>query len=127
VIQRFAAETILTDVKVLAIDQQIARGKDGAAIPGKNATLEVTPKQAELVTAVGLLGNLQLVLRGLPGDQQEANAQPASETGFTSDTDASKALKALVGGKSPTAAKTQNGFVIHINRAGQISAEGGPK
>ncbi len=124
-VQRFAAETVLTDVKILAIDQQIARGKDGAAVPGKNATVEVTPKQAELLTAVGLLGNLQLVLRGLPGDQSEPQLSATPDQGFTSDTEASKALKMLVGGKPKSSAKGASGAFIHINRAGQISAEGG--
>ena len=48
---RFASETVLTDVKVLAIDQQISRDKDGAAIQGKTATIAVTPKQAEVLAA----------------------------------------------------------------------------
>lgn len=127
VIQRYAAETILTDIKVLAIDQQIARGHDGAAIQGKTATVEVTPKQAEVLTAAGLLGNLQLVLRGLPNDKEQADPVPPSTPGFTSDTEASKALKGFLGDRETPAAKKSGGVLIHVNRAGHISAEGEPK
>jgi pilus assembly protein CpaB len=144
VIQRYAAETVLTDVKVLAIDQQVARGHDGAAMQGKTATVEVTPKQAELLTAAELVGNLQLVLRGLPpaeqGPQTVAAAEVATATSavvepatteptanFTGDTQASKALGSLVGQAPTPAKKSSGGTVIHINRAGQISVEGGLK
>jgi len=124
-IQRYAAETILTDVKVLAIDQKIARASDGAAIPGKDATVEVTPKQAELLTAAGLLGNLQLVLRGLSGGQPEAATQESTTPGYTGDTEASKALGALVGTKPAHSQIARGGELIHVNRAGQIVAVGG--
>jgi len=122
-IQRYAAETILTDVKVLAIDQQITRGHDGAAVPGKTATVEVTPKQAEILTAVGLLGNLQLVLRGLPSDSVATDQSAVPSSGYTSDTEASKALKTITGSKG-THAHSASGATIQINRAGQISSEG---
>ena len=124
IIQRYAAETVLTDVKVLAIDQQIARAHDGAAIPGKTATVEVSPKQAEILTAAGMMGTLQLVLRGLPADKTEPQQAALPEAGYTGDTEASKALKILVGTKE-THAKSGGGTVIEINRAGQISVEGG--
>jgi hypothetical protein len=80
------------------------------------------------------VGHLQLVLRGLPGEQQDAQASDPSSPGaagvapFTGDTEASKALKGLVGGgAAPSPAKSHGGATIHINRAGQISAEGGLK
>lgn len=119
-IQRFAAETVLTDIRILAIDQQIARAKDGNTIQGKTATVEVTPKQAEILTAVGMLGQLQLVLRGLPMDKPETETASLSETGFTGDVDSSKALKTLLGSK-PVHGHAASGSAITINRAGQIS------
>ncbi len=115
-IVRYAAETVLRDVKVLAIDQQITRGRDGGAIQGKTATVEVTPKQAEILTAAELIGNLHLVLRGAAKDG-DADIQ-----GFTPDTEASQALRSLthpVKTSSATPAAS-----VEINRAGHISREG---
>jgi pilus assembly protein CpaB len=115
---RYAAETVLEDVKVLAIDQQMAKGKDGAAIQGKTATLEVTPKQAEVLTAAGLLGQLSLVLRGQGGDT--ASPQPIPpQPAYTGDTEASRAMKALLGGGK--AKSHSGGGGVTINRAGEIS------
>jgi pilus assembly protein CpaB len=61
---RHAAETILNDIRVLAIDQGIERN-EGKANLGKTVTLEVTPKQAEIVALAGMMGKLSLSLRSL--------------------------------------------------------------
>jgi pilus assembly protein CpaB len=123
---RYAAETVLSDVRVLAIDQQIVRGRDGAAIQGKTATVEVTPKQAETLTAASMLGNLNLVLRGLP-----VAGTPPSElvpgAGFTSDTETSKALQALLGARTKPSKPDRpsgGGGAVQINRAGIVTSEG---
>ncbi|WP_161539683.1 Flp pilus assembly protein CpaB [Paramagnetospirillum kuznetsovii] len=126
-IMRYAAETVLSDVKVLAIDQQIVRTRDGAAIQGKTATLEVTPKQAELVTTAGMIGNLQLVLRGLPGSTPAAPAEETDQIGFTSDTETSKALQVLGDFRQKPAKPSGGGTAapsVLINRAGQVTSEG---
>src|SRR6516165_12517578 len=47
-VQHEAAETVLHDVRVLAVDQKID-SKAGETIPAHTATLEVTPKQSEMV------------------------------------------------------------------------------
>lgn len=122
---RFAAETILSDLRVLAIDQQITRGRDGAPIQGKTATLEVTPKQAELLTTAGMLGTLQLSLRPQQGDSP-APAAGADTLDFTADLEASKVLQALAGYKlkPEKAAPMPGNASIRVNRAGQVSSEG---
>ncbi|MGE5504505.1 MAG: Flp pilus assembly protein CpaB [Actinomycetota bacterium] len=118
-IVRFAAETVLEDVKVLAVDQQIARGRDGGAIQGKTATIEVTPKQAELLTAASMLGQLSLVLRGYQAAGEAKPAQPRDP--FTPDVEASKALQSV---HAPKARPThQGGSGVIINRAGSVSAQ----
>ncbi len=61
---RRASETVLTDLRVLAIDQRTAGG-EGKPAPGKTVTLEVTPKQVEDVAVAGELGKLSLSLRSL--------------------------------------------------------------
>jgi pilus assembly protein CpaB len=77
------SETILTDVRVLAMDQRAAdpptAAKDGAAkdaakttaIP-QTATLEVTPKGAEIIGAATQMAPLTLSLRSLAEPQTPA-------------------------------------------------------
>ena len=122
---RYAAETILSDLRVLAIDQQITRGRDGAPIQGKTATLEVTPKQAEVLTTAGMLGNLQLSLRPQQGDDGAAPASGGDVLDFTADLEASKVLQALAGSKlKPEKRGAPANASVKVNRAGQITSEG---
>lgn len=114
---RYAAETVLTDVKVLAIDQSTTRSRDGGAVEGKTATLEVLPKQAELLAAASMLGSLSLALRGADGTGAVRPATP-----FTSDTEASRALDALHHAR-PKPAPSAGGAQVTVNRAGQITAQ----
>jgi pilus assembly protein CpaB len=132
-IAQYAAETILRDVRVLAIDQQIARGRDSAAILGKTATLEVTPKQAEILTAAGLMGQLSLVLRSIaqapanPVDKDSAGKDALAKDPFTADTEVSKALEAVHAGAFNAAPETPNakrGPTVRVNRGGAISTTG---
>ncbi len=59
-----ASETLLTDVRVLAIDQNPNDQVKKPAV-AKTVTLEVTPKQAEMLAVAGKLGSLSLTLRSL--------------------------------------------------------------
>lgn len=114
-IVRYAAETVLADVKVLAVDQQFSKGKDGPTIQGKTATLEVSPDQAEILVAAGLMGQLSLILRGVgPQDTGGQGKRP-----FTADTQASAAMRALAGGSAKPAAKSTGSSII-INRGGAV-------
>jgi pilus assembly protein CpaB len=64
---RHMSETVLTDLRVLAMDQRLTDDKKDVTVP-KTATLEVTPKQAELVAVASELGQLSLSLRSLADD-----------------------------------------------------------
>jgi pilus assembly protein CpaB len=64
---RLVGETVLTDVRIVGIDQEI-NDEDKKAIAGKSATLEVSPKQAEAVEVAKQLGNLSLSLRSVGKD-----------------------------------------------------------
>jgi pilus assembly protein CpaB len=59
------SSTILTDVRVLAVDQTFKQEKDTKTVIGKTATLEVTPGQAEQVARAQTQGTLSLSLRPL--------------------------------------------------------------
>jgi pilus assembly protein CpaB len=57
--------TILTNVRVLAIDQ-LVQEKDGQrVVVGKTATLELTQRQAELLAAARQSGTISLTLRSI--------------------------------------------------------------
>ena len=66
-----ASETVLTNLRVLALDQRLqeattTRASDAAARPiARTATLEVTPQQAEMLTLATRLGDLSLVLNSV--------------------------------------------------------------
>jgi len=79
VTSRSVGETILQNLRVIAIDQTTnLAGKAGSALPGesrlpKTVTLEVSVRQAEVLLVAGQLGKLQLTLRSLADAAQSAN------------------------------------------------------
>jgi pilus assembly protein CpaB len=70
----FQTETVLTNIRVLAIDQQIEEKKDEArSVVGATATLELTPDQSKvLAVAQQMAQRLSLALRSV-ADAQEAD------------------------------------------------------
>ncbi len=86
IVRRFS-ETILYDVRVLAIDQSTNDVEENAQV-SETATLEILPKQAEMVAVASSMGRLSLSLRSLtpgPGDTSYGDS-------FTSDREVSRAL-----------------------------------
>jgi pilus assembly protein CpaB len=78
---RVNASTILSDVRVLAVDQTFKQEKDAKTVIGKTATLEVTPAQAEQVAKAQGQGVLSLSLRPLiSSDTPVASNAPARKT-----------------------------------------------
>ena len=69
-VERRVSETVLQNVRVLAIDQVV---DDSGTDPkyAKNFTLEVTPKQTEMLAVVRELGGLSISLRSLAKDEEE--------------------------------------------------------
>ncbi len=72
---RHVSSTILTNVRVLAIGQNIEQPKGQHATVGKTATLELSPAQSETLTLAESLGEISLALRSmaesLPGSKGE--------------------------------------------------------
>jgi len=62
---RSTAKTILTNLRVLAVDQTFKQEKDARTVVGRTATVEVTPEQAETISAATQSGQLSLSLRAL--------------------------------------------------------------
>lgn len=62
----YISETVLSNVRVLAIDQQISDGKGEAAMLAKDTvTLELSPRQAETMAQASQLGVISLALRAI--------------------------------------------------------------
>ncbi len=62
-VSRDASETIIQNIKVMAVDQKARRDDDDAKV-GRTITLEVTPEQAETLVLAGAMGEISLALRG---------------------------------------------------------------
>jgi len=76
--QNYLSEIILSNVKVLAIDQSLKekKGKDDRQVAvGKTATLELKPSQAELLSLSVSKGEITLALRSIV-DAGGADATP---------------------------------------------------
>lgn len=86
------SETVLTDIRVLAMDQRVDdQTKD--VVVGKTATLEVTPKQAEVIAVVSELGKISLSLRSVARDEAEAAAASGRpKLTYTFDSDATRLI-----------------------------------
>lgn len=83
---RHASETVLNNVRVIAVDQTTNDQSDKPVV-AKTVTLEVTPKQVEVVTLVAELGKLSLSLRSMvrdenqPSDQKDAKDEKGEKSG----------------------------------------------
>jgi len=73
-VEAVLSETILTDVRVLAIDQTIEEKNGQRVVVGRTATLELAPYQTEMLAASRQRGTLSLALRSLI----DANAPTAA-------------------------------------------------
>jgi pilus assembly protein CpaB len=79
-IEKFVSETVLRNVRVLAVDQTVGE-KDGQKTAiGKTATIELDPHQAETLALSRQLGTLSLTLRSLLDSQS-----PTPEGGDNND------------------------------------------
>jgi pilus assembly protein CpaB len=83
-IESIVAETLLSDVRVLAIDQSVEEKNGQRVVVGKTATLELSPRQAETLGMGRLQGTLSLALRSLVDsdpNKRQAEAGPAEDAG----------------------------------------------
>lgn len=73
--RRIAAETVLRDVRVIAIDQQVVQGALSVDnVPARTITLEVSSSSAEQVQIATKLGKLSLAVRSAesgPSDNKD--------------------------------------------------------
>jgi pilus assembly protein CpaB len=69
------SETILSNIRVLAIGQNVQERNGEKVVTGETATLELTPAQAELITLGQKVGQLSLALRSLADAHQAQEPQ----------------------------------------------------
>lgn len=121
---KFATETVLRNVKVLAIDQSLGHSEDqGPADVGKTATLEVSPRDAEKLLNAAQIGGLTLVLRSLVVDASQDDADAFEDPfNFTTDMSTSRAYSALHTTSSLYGYGGSSG--VRVNRGGTITQEG---
>jgi pilus assembly protein CpaB len=88
--KRYASQTILSNIRVLAVDQT-AKDETREAKVAKTVTLEVTREQAETLALADRMGDLTLALRRI-GDE---TVVPVKAMNLTTDTHLSNLLRQL--------------------------------
>ncbi len=122
----YATETVLRHIRVIAIDQQVEQfDKEKKATKAKTVTLELSPKEAEIVITAAAMGRISLVLRSL-SDPLDA----AAPRTYTTDVEVSPILKnfdkflAKATKKRPGSFKKKRKAVpVTIFRAGNSTTE----
>ncbi len=84
-VSRIVSETILQNIKVVAVDQEASREEDEAKV-ARTVTLEVTAEGAQKLSLASKMGDITLALRGI-GDE----GMPSDTT--TTDVQLGKTLK----------------------------------
>jgi len=75
----FSTETVLANVKVLAVDQVVGDIGENSSVNAETATLEVTPEQAELIELAKRVGRMALLLRPF-ADSLGPNGEPKEDS-----------------------------------------------
>jgi pilus assembly protein CpaB len=123
--RRAVAETVLRDIRVIAIDQSLSRsGRDGGVARTQAAgetraprtvTFEVTEKQAERLIVAAQLGRLQLSVRPLQVAPAET-VTPSPAAGPTWADEVSPALNVMERSRTPPATTGGGGIERTIRR-----------
>ncbi len=103
--RRISAETILTNARVIAIDQQLMQGgaPSGSEGQARTVTLEVSPEQVQRVSVAMRLGRLSLSVRAVsPDDDGSAgSSSPGSVAGARSGSVYARDVSSALGGEVP--------------------------
>jgi len=107
---RKASETVMTNVRVLALGAAVNTPEGKNSINAKTVTVELKPDQVEIVTVAKIIGTISLALRPLAKDEEElqemietgniaAEGSPEKGDSYTWDYEATQVL---TGGRGPT-------------------------
>ena len=75
------SETILNNIRVLAIDQNVEEKGGQKVVVGKTATLELSPSQSETLALSQSLGSLSLALRSITDASRNDTPSEADQPG----------------------------------------------
>jgi pilus assembly protein CpaB len=124
--RRVSGETVLINVRVIAVDQQLVQGGQGAqanptavANANRTVTLEATSFDAERVAVASRLGRLSLIVRSAADDMapngtelpDTASVPPPAPPAIAWGGDVSPALREHTSGK---------GGIIRVNRGKDV-------
>lgn len=139
---RFTAETVVENVRVLAIDQTMRTEEKESAHVAKTVTLEVTPEQVERLAIAQHMGRISLTLRSLePEPVQMADAEGevavigrAAANQWSGDLQVSPSLAAILKpapaapppGVQAVAAGQPWTVIIHRAGSGEATVRGEP-
>jgi pilus assembly protein CpaB len=90
-VQRFASETILSNVHVMAVDQDAKDESHEAKSSAHTITFEVTKQGAEILSMASTMGQLSLALRRLGEKDTDAD----ENTPLTTDVTTSKVIQRI--------------------------------
>jgi pilus assembly protein CpaB len=75
-----SGEIILANIRVLAIDQTVEEKNGQRVVVGKTATLELSPRQAEMLARAKMMGVLTLTLRSIVDFDADGDEKSDSRT-----------------------------------------------
>ena len=124
--QRQTTQVVLSDVRVLAVDDRLARSdsqsqqqqQQTANSNGRSVTFELSPKDAETLLTAQKMGEITLSLRSLA--RAETDETPASVAGYTTDIEVSRSLQVEAGQSLRSGGAVA---MVKINRAGATSIQ----
>ncbi|WP_053005770.1 Flp pilus assembly protein CpaB [Kiloniella spongiae] len=107
---RKASETVMTNVRVLALGSALNTPEGKTNAGAKTVTVELKPNQVEIVSVAKIIGTISLALRPLAKDEEElqemietgniaADGSPEKGDSYTWDYEATQVL---TGGQGPT-------------------------
>src|SRR5215470_10405067 len=116
---RFASETVESNLRVLAVDQRVDdQNKD--VVVAKTATLEVTPKQAEIIAIVAEVGKFSLSLRSMAQEDAPGPSDKELTSSYTWDSEAARMLPppgSSGGGRTVTVVRGGDAKDVEISRS----------
>lgn len=120
--QHKATETILRNARVIAMDQKVDAAPTDKPDVAKTATLELTPKQTEIITLAVKMGDLSLVLRSLQenADSDSATTEDAPAEPGDSYTRDVQVSRLIADGPAP---QQQATHVVLVLRGGSQSKQ----
>ena len=97
-VEKWVSETILKNVRVLAVDQAVEEKEGQKVVVGKTATIELDPQQVETLALSRQLGTISLTLRSLLDSQS-----PTPEGGDNNEDKGNRAVNTVRYGVSTQA------------------------